>query len=409
MAGTDAMNIHVARQPILDANRNIVAYELLARTGESNSFSGDPNIASVTAIETTMLGFGLPMLIGKADGFFNASRELLTSQRWKALPSGRSVLEVLETVEPDGDIVAACAAAKTAGYRIALDDFVFRPEYEALLPHVDIIKVDFMSTPADERAAVAERYRSRGIVMLAEKIETYQDFHEAVAAGYTLFQGYFFCRPEMVATKDIPPSRLSLIRLIGEVNRPELDMTSLERVISHDVALSVRLLRYLRSAALGWRHNVETIEQGLRTLGERQARQWASIVALNLMGDEKPAALMQATLLRAYFCEELATMLGMPTRQSEFFLTGLLSTLDAVLDRPMPTILGQMSLGGEAHAALMGENIVLRDCLRAVAAYERADWGAVDRFAARNDLDPSGVAEAYQRSLGRIADGAFAA
>lgn len=402
------MDIYLARQPIFDARRRAVAYELLARDGTSNAFAGDPNVASQQTVDSTILAFGLDTLLGTRDGFFNASRDFLTGDQWTFLPPARTVIEVLETVEPDAAIIKACAAAKAAGYRIALDDFVFRKEYESLFPFTDIIKVDFLATPPEQRIAMASEFSSRGIAMLAEKVESYDDFREAQASGYTMFQGYFFCRPEVIATKDIPASKASLANLIAEVNRPEVDFESLETIIKRDVALSVRLLRYLRSAGLGWRHEVNSIEQALRVLGERQSRKWASLVAMSMIGDDKPAELMTTTLLRAQFCEELGGSLSVPAKLADFFLTGLLSTLDALLDRPMELVLNQLSLGEEVRAALLGHDNVLGNCLRTVTAYDRREWDDVDRYAADAGIPHGEVAGAYQRSLRWVTNGAFA-
>jgi EAL and modified HD-GYP domain-containing signal transduction protein len=187
-----------------------------------------------------------------------------------------------------------------------------------------------------------------------------------------------------------------------------MDFEELESVIKRDVALSVRLLRYLRSAGLGWRHEVRSIEQALRVLGERQSRKWASLVAMSMIADDKPAELMTTTLLRAQFCEELGAVLKLPVQLADFFLTGLLSTLDALLDRPMDLILSQLSLCPDVHAALLGQENVLSNCLRAVSAYDRREWDDVDRFAADAGIAQSEVTCAYQRSLAWVANGALA-
>jgi EAL and modified HD-GYP domain-containing signal transduction protein len=401
------MDIYVARQPIFDGQRRVVAYELLARTSTVNSFGdNDQNAASLQMVDTTLLGFGLDSLLGDRDGFFNASRQLLVNEHWNVLPPVGTVIEVLETVEPDDDVVAACAAAKNAGYRLALDDFVFRPGHEALLPYTDVIKIDFRTTTREQRTSLVAEYAPRGIKMLAEKVETYDDFHEAVDDGYELFQGYFFCRPEMMSGKDVIASKASLARLIAEVNRPDLDFDGLEDLIKRDVALSVRLLRYLRSAGFGWRHDVETIAQALRILGERATRKWASLVALTMIGDDKPAELLTESLMRAQFCEELAGPMGTPERRADLFLTGLLSTLDAMLDRPMAMLLDQMALGPDVRAALLGEENSLLHCLRVTTAYDRGDWAQVDEFTERTGVLPHDVAQAYQRSIEWV--GAFA-
>jgi EAL and modified HD-GYP domain-containing signal transduction protein len=365
-----------------------------------NAFGrNDPNKASLEMMNTTLLGFGLDCLVGDKLAFFNASRDVMVKEHWAVLPPGRTVIEVLETIEPDGEVASACAAAKRAGYRLALDDFVFRPEYEALLPYSDYIKIDFLVTKGAERAEVVRKFAARGIQMLAEKVETYEDFHAGLAAGYEFFQGYFFCKPEMMKGKDVSPLKVNLVRLIQEVNRPEVDFDGLEEIIKREVALSVKLLRYLHSAGFGWRHDVSTIGQALRVLGERPTRKWASLVALTLIGEDKPQELVTTSLVRAQFCEELGALASLPDRQADLFLVGLLSTLDALLDQPIDRILEQMSISEEiSHALLNGDNL-LGDTLLLAIAYDRADWRRVELLAARTGIAEVQLPEAYRRAV----------
>jgi EAL and modified HD-GYP domain-containing signal transduction protein len=394
------VDIFVARQPIFDRRRNVVAYELLFRSGLENVFGkNDPDRASIQMMGTTLLGFGLDSLVGEKPAFFNASREVLVREHWAVLPPAKAVIEVLETVEPDGEVVAACAAARRAGFRLALDDFVFRPAYEALLPFADYIKIDFLITRGAERRELVQRFGARGIHMLAEKVETYEEFHDGLAAGFELFQGYFFCKPEMVTGKDIPAVKASLLQLLQEVNRPEVDFDRLEALIKREVALSVKLLRYLHSAGFGWRHEVDSIGQALRVLGERPTRKWASLVALTLIGEDKPHELVVTSLVRAQFCEELGVGGALPDTKADLFLTGLLSTLDALLDRPLAEVLRHMSVSDEIRQALLGGDNLLGDTLALAVAYDRADWTRVEFLARRIALPERLIPQAYRRAV----------
>lgn len=394
------MDIFVARQPIFDRRRAVVAYELLFRSGVENAFGQhDPNRASVQMMDTTLFGFGLDSLVGEKQAFFNASRDVLLKEHWQVLPAARSVIEVLETIIPDAEVAAACAAIKRAGYRLALDDFVFRPEYELLLPFTDLVKVDFLVTKGAERTELAHRFASRGITMVAEKVETYEDFQAGLEAGYELFQGYFFCRPEMVTGKDIPAFKTNLLRLMREINRPELDFDQLEELIKSEVTLSVRLLRYLHSAGFGWRHEVETISQALRVLGERATRKWASLVVLTLIGEDKPAELVTTSLVRAQLCEQLGAEASLPDRQADLFLVGLLSTLDAMLDRPMEEVLGQMSVSDDVRAALLQGDNHLSDTLQLAISYDRGDWTRVKTLAPRLAYPEPAIPTAYRHAV----------
>jgi len=394
------VDIFVARQPIFDRRRAVVAYELLFRSSLDNAFGrNDPSRASLQMMDTTLLGFGLDALLGDKPGFFNASRNVLVEEHWAVLPAARTVIEVLESVEPDEEVAAACQAARAAGYRLALDDFVFRPEYERLLPFADYIKVDFLQTQGEERRELVRRFGPRGIRMLAEKVETYADFHAGLEGGYEFFQGYFFCKPEMVTGKDVSAVKSNLLRLIQEVNRPEVDFDRLEALVKADVALSVRLLRYLHSAGFGWRHDIATIGQALRVLGERATRKWASLVALTLIGEDKPQELVTTSLVRAQFCEELGLESAPHQTRVDLFLTGLLATLDALLDRPLAQVLEQMSISEDIHHALLGGDNLLGDTLALAVSYDRADWDRVGSLAGRIGYPERALPEAYRRAL----------
>lgn len=394
------MDLFVARQPIFDRHRKVVAYELLFRSGLQNAFgNADPTKASRQMLDTTLLGFGLDALIGDKFGYFNATRDVLVNQHWSLLPRERTVIEVLETVEPDAEVVAACQAAKTGGYRLALDDFVFRPDYEALLKLTDVVKVDFLATRGAERQQLAQQFVPRGITMLAEKVENYEEYQAGLDAGYELFQGYFFCKPEMVTGKDVPAVKSNLLRLIQEINRPDVDFDNLERIIKSEVALSVRLLRYLRSAGFGWRHDIESIGQALRVLGESNTRKWASLVALTMIGEDKPAELITTSLVRAQLCEQLGIEANLPDRQSDLFLAGLLSTLDALLDKPMGEILSQLAITDEIRSALSGGDTALGETLQLAVSYDRADWERVAQLAPRMALPAPVLPIAYRHAV----------
>jgi EAL and modified HD-GYP domain-containing signal transduction protein len=394
------VDLFVARQPIFDRHRKVVAYELLFRSGLQNAFgNADPTKASRQMLDTTLLGFGLDALIGDKFGYFNATRDVLVNQHWSLLPRERTVIEVLETVEPDAEVVAACQAAKTGGYRLALDDFVFRPDYEALLKLTDVVKVDFLATRGAERQQLAQQFVPRGITMLAEKVENYEEYQAGLDAGYELFQGYFFCKPEMVTGKDVPAVKSNLLRLIQEINRPDVDFDNLERIIKSEVALSVRLLRYLRSAGFGWRHDIESIGQALRVLGESNTRKWASLVALTMIGEDKPAELITTSLVRAQLCEQLGIEANLPDRQSDLFLAGLLSTLDALLDKPMGEILSQLAITDEIRSALSGGDTALGETLQLAVSYDRADWERVAQLAPRMALPAPVLPIAYRHAV----------
>jgi EAL and modified HD-GYP domain-containing signal transduction protein len=232
MSPTDGSNVStfnqtcfVARQPIFDTTRQVFGYELLFRSGPGNSFNAaDVDAASSRLIAESLSVFGLDTLIGASRAFVNFTRTVLLQGIADLLPPSRVVVEILETVEPDDAVVQACCAFKASGYLLALDDFIHRPDLEPLIAMADILKVDFQNANAEQRRHYAERYTRRGIKLLAEKVETWQECHKAAAAGYTLFLGYFFCRPEAVVRQSVNPSQIGYFRLLQELAQDEIDL-----------------------------------------------------------------------------------------------------------------------------------------------------------------------------------------
>jgi c-di-GMP-related signal transduction protein len=390
----------IARQPIFDRGQQVFGYELLFRSGPENFFTGaDTDSASSQVIGESLHGFGLAQLIGPRKAFLNVSRRVLVDGLVQVLPPERTVIEILETVDPDDDVLDACRELKRAGFLIALDDFVDRPEVAVLVDLADIIKIDFKLTPALERAKLAREFRRRGIQLVAEKVETREDFLEGRDAGYTYFQGYFFCRPEMLNRKEIPAVKQSYLRFLREVTRADIDYRKLEPIIRQDVALTVKLLRFLNSAHFGFREPVVSIRHALLLLGERAIRQWASLMALVRLGEGKPPELLTTSLIRARFCESAGQPAGLDHADDDLFLLGLLSTMDALTDQPLEDILADMPLSPEIKHALLGEASRLGSFYALALACERGDWERVSTLCRELTLDETEVGELYLQSV----------
>lgn len=371
------VDVFIARQPIFDRDRRVAGYELLYRSGGSNHYAPqDAESATAMQLEKTLLTFGFELLTSGRDASINASRTMLTRDHWQLMPRERTVLEVLETVRPEPEVVEAVTRARDAGYRIALDDFLYTPDYEPLLELAHIVKVDFRQHDARERRALARRLLPRGLVLLAEKIETQADLAEAVDAGYSLYQGYFFCKPEMLHTRELPPARAQYLRLLREAHAAELDFDAIEALITQDVALSLKLLRYMHSAAMAWTIEIQSIRQALLALGERAVRQWISLVAVFGLGQGKPHELLVLALTRAHFVQHLAITAGSPQLEVDGFLTGLLSVLDALTDQPMERALRSIAVPDNVRGALLLGAQPIGGLLAVALAWERGDWEA---------------------------------
>ena len=236
----------------------------------------------------------------------------------------------------------------------SLDDFSHLQGWDRLANLVSIIKVDFRATTEAQQQALVQRYADRGICMLAEKIETQEEFTRACGMGYHYFQGYFFARPVIVSRREIPGSKLGYLKILKEIHRPELELSVLEQLIQREVSLASKLLRYINSSIFGWVNPVHSIRQALALLGEQEIRNWVSLATLPTLASDKPDELIRTALLRARFSELLAPWAGIGYRKADLFLVGLFSALDAMLGRPVAEILSEMRLGGDIAEALLG-------------------------------------------------------
>ena len=395
------MNVFVARQPILDTQRRTTAYELLFRSGPENVFPRvDGTFASSRVLHDSLHVFGLDTLAPRQRVYINVTREILLKELVRVLPPDRIVVEILETVTPDEEVLTACRRLKSDGYIIALDDFVFRDDYKPLVELADVIKIDFLQTKGEERARVFDLLRPSGSRLLAEKIETKETFEEAVKLGYTLFQGYFFARPEMVAARDIPGFKVNYLRLLGLVCEANFDLPKVESVIKHDMALSIKLLRYLNSAAFRWTRSIDSIGQAIVLLGEEPFRKWVSLVTLTSLGTTVPGEVIVSSLVRARFCESIGSSASTRLPPLSCFLVGLLSMVDVVVGRPLDEIMRQLAVGSGVHAALIEHSGALSQLLETAIAYERGYWGAAESGLVALGVDEARAAEAYSEALG---------
>jgi EAL and modified HD-GYP domain-containing signal transduction protein len=362
---------------LFDREQNVFAYELLFRSGLENACrTDDLDAAASKVIADSLHLHGVDAITSGKKAFVNVTRDVLLREFATVLPPGRTVVELLETVEPEEDVLSACDRLKRGGYPLALDDFVDRPGYEPLVSLADYIKVDVQAIHGSEGAAIVRRMAPRGIRMVAERVETREMFEEACRAGYSHFQGYFFARPAILATKDIPGQKLQLFRILQEIHRDDLDFIRIERIVKQDVGLCYKFLRYINSAWFGWRERVGSIQRALILLGEREVRRWVTLVALAGMAEDKPQELLVQSLARARFCELLAPLAGLPRRAEELFLVGMLSLIDAVLDRPLPSIVKDLPISEDAASALLGGPSPLGPVLACALAYEKGDWPA---------------------------------
>jgi len=390
----------VGRHPIFDSNQQVVGYELLFRADTTNAnLMGQGDEISSMLINNSLNVLGLNMLTGGKTAFVNITRKLLLDGDYGVLPKERVVIELLENVTDDPDVVRACKALKDDGYQLALDDLVSAEGYEELLDLADIVKVDFIDTTADQRGLLFRQLARHQVEILAEKVETKQEYDEALRLGCTMVQGYYFCRPEIIEGKELSGLHQNYLRLLAEVNRSDIDLDKLEEIVKSDVSLASKLLLYLNSASLGVHHKITSIKQAMVMLGAKPLAQWVSLVAITHLGSDKPDEVMVTSLKRARFCETIADHIDLSLRRFDLFMLGMLSMLDVLLNRPIQELLTPLPLSVDVKETLSGGSTALSKVLDLTLGCERNDGPLVTDLSSQLGLGGQHTEQIYRDAI----------
>lgn len=389
----------VARQPIFTKKQQVFAYELLFRQAQEHSTcqASDSNDATIQVLENTLINLGFEQLTNHHPAFVNFPADILMSSFITALPKEMIVIEILETVHPTPEIILRCQELKALGFRLALDDFIFSPDYEPLLPLADYIKIDFRATTTSERQALVNQLKRPGLLFLAEKVETHEEFQEALSSGYSLFQGYFFCKPEILTGTSVQINKHSAFLFMQELIEPEINYKKLENILRHDISLSYKILRFINSPYFGFRTEITSIHQALTLLGQKELYKWSALLVLSNLAVNKPAELLTLALVRARFAELIAKQMRQKNGY-EFFLAGMFSLMDAFLNRSMNDIVTNLPIHEDVKDAMLGSDNTIGKVLRLIAAYEKADWAEGESLSASLKLSESQLAEDYYQA-----------
>jgi EAL and modified HD-GYP domain-containing signal transduction protein len=408
------MHCFVARQPIFNQNLEIYGYELLFRNSLDNFFPKDVDADQATS-NIIMDHFILNNIENITEGkkaFINFTANLLLNETALHLPNDNLVIEILENVFGSTEMVVACNKLKKAGYQLALDDFVLTPDKLPLTRLANIIKVDLIATAPEDRETILRRFKPLGIEFLAEKVETQADYELAKAQGFSYFQGYFFCKPQVIQGQRLPESKANKLQLIKAVNQPEPDFRQITEIIKRDVSLTFKLLRYINSAAFGFAKEIDSIQQAVVYLGLAPLKKWVTLVALAELGDNKPTELIRKTIVRARFCELIGQILHEKDPDNHF-LVGMFSHVDALMDKPLNQILEEIPLAQEIKNTLLSQDDsavsedasakqreqLLRDVFSLVRAYEDAQWQTVDSLCIKLDINADGIPDVYETAV----------
>ncbi len=395
------MNFYAARQPILDKSKKLFAYELLFRDSIDNVFPKvDGDEATSKMIEASQFNMGICEFTGNKPAFINFTLETLSQGYPEMLTSDEVVVEILETIKPGKKLLALCKDLHQKGYTLALDDYVHQNVWAHFYPFIQIIKIDIQETGIEDIKEVLVAIKEHPhIKMLAEKVETYEEYDQMLQLGFDYFQGYFFAKPEMIKTKSLSPSQMAMAELLYETSKTDLDLNSITHVFERDVSLSYKLLRYANSAIFRRCNEISTIKQALVILGSGELKRFIGLMFAVTVNPDKPSELINLAMTRAKFCELVAQDISSQVDTSIAFLTGLLSMIDAILDEEMAVILEKLPLSQDIKSPLLTKKGAMAALITLVELIEHAQWDKPPLVMEKLKLDKDKVVGHYNQAV----------
>jgi EAL and modified HD-GYP domain-containing signal transduction protein len=366
----------IARQPIFDRKLEVVGYELLfrGRGYAGDGLSDNPGRATATVVLNTFTELELRRIVGRKTAWVSVGRDFVLDGLVQVIPASLGGLQISQSEELDEELVDALRDLKGQGYRLALDGFGLASGATSALDVFDIVKLDVLELGQDGLREAVVRLQDQPCKVLAQRVATHPDHEFCAELGCDLFQGYFFCQPAVVGTRSISANRLALLQVVAALQRSDVELSDVEKLIARDVALSFRMLRYVNSAFFGVRSEVRSIGHALALLGLDNARRWATLSVLASV-DGKPTELTLTALTRARFCELAGEELGLASG-AELFTLGLFSVIDALMDTPMQDVVESLPLADDMREALVHRRGPLGELLEAAAAREHGETGA---------------------------------
>lgn len=390
----------IARQPILTADENVIGYELFFRENPDQRYFNSDADQGTSAIIDSLNLMGIGVLCDGRPAFINCTQLMLSKEYFYLLSRDEVVIEIQETVQPNEEVVSQCKRLHEAGYSIALDNFVPGDARGTLVPFARFIKVDTKKVYSEDAAALVSQY-GKDCLMLAHKVETRENFLNAKKCGFVRFQGYFFRHPEGLGTRQIPANQATYIRLLNAVSKPVLDFEEIELLIKHEPSLCYRLLRYLNSPVLGLSSPILSVRHALTLLGEKESAKWVRLATTLVMGQDRPSDLILSSLVRARFCELIAPKLDLA--QSDLFLMGMFSLMDAILAAPIGVVLEELSLEQNIKEQLLsartGKKTRLSPIYDLMVAREVGDWGRATQLGKQLNLSLCFIAETSNEAM----------
>ncbi|WP_025209697.1 EAL and HDOD domain-containing protein [Hippea sp. KM1] len=395
------MDFLIGRQAILDRNGNTFGYELLYREEFSSLTSRsniDGNTATSRVIINAFINMGLDKIAKQGRIFINFTKDLILDRIYEALPKEKIVIEVLEDVIAEENIIESLKDAKKLGYTIALDDFVFLEHQKQLVELADIIKIDFLELSKKEIEEQLKLYRPYNLKLLAEKVETREDFEFALNLGFHYFQGFFFQKPTIEAKRDISPYQATLIKALRTINDPNSTMDDLVELISGDMYMHTKLLSLVNSPFFGLKTKVNSIKKAVSILGEKKTKEWLNLLYVSKLAESKPQELIVLSTVRGKFASLLAEHFNL--NKDKAYIMGMFSLIDSILDKPMENILKEFDyIDSQIKGALLGKNNTYKKLLDFIRAYENGDFETAQGIAEKTNLINENINQYYFEAI----------
>ena len=387
--------IYFARQPIYNRDLKIEGYELFYRQAETDTTAQflDAEIATSQIVLNTVTEVGLERVVGEHKAFINVARNFVLDGHLTGFGLPQLVFEVAADIVVDEPLLQALRELRQQGYHFVLDDYEDNEAYQALLEVADYVKIDLLTTPEAEVRRIAPSLRRRKVALMAERIETSAILELCQTLHFDYFQGYHFSQPKLLKFQSVPTNQLAVLQLISKLHDPNIEIKTVESLISQDVSLTYKLLRYINSAYFNLPKRVDSIQRAVVLLGLRNVRSWVTLISLANIESHR-SDLITVALERAKMCELLADAIKIK-RKDAGFTVGLLSVLDVMTQAPMEVILAALPLDEDINKALVNHEGPLGRILACTLAYERCDWDSLDTLG----LDPAQINDAYMTAL----------
>lgn len=360
----------IARQPILNHELKIVAFELLYRMkgGTNHAVINDEDSATIDVLLAAYNDLSISDVVGNQQAFVNFTSNIIINNI-PPLPPKQLVIELLEGQEVTPELIKALKQLRSKGYKIALDDFCLTKETLSLIECADIIKLDVLDQEPKKWANYIPKLKQRGIIMLAEKVESHEIFEECKALGFELFQGYFFAKPKILSGKKMSRDKTTVLTLLNKLNSTDVDYDEVIDLISADVNLSYQLLRTVNSGMYSFTKKVESVRQAAIALGINHLKNWVNLLALGSL-ENKPQALIDIAMTRAKMCENIGKAINKKEAADAYFTVGLFSVIDAFFDMPLDMLIDKLSLKQEMIDALLTQKGTMGLCIHATIQHQ---------------------------------------